>query len=247
MESETTEEKKYAAGLYPVAVPIGNLDDITLRALAVLRRADYIACEDTRVTGMLLQRLGIPKKHLISAHDHNEARRIPEIVAHIRSGGVVALVSDAGTPCISDPGYRIVDAVVREDLSVIPIPGVSAFTMAVVGSGLPIHSFRYVGFPPHKKGRRTFLAGVVASEETVVMYESRYRLGKLFHELVELGASSRRAVIARELTKLHEEFIRGTVAEIARELDRRGEVKGEMAVVLAAAGEGDVLFSGEDE
>lgn len=223
--------------LYLVPVPIGNLGDITLRALDCLRRADIIACEDTRSTGQLLKLLDVPHKKFVSCHEHNEERCAGHLLDAVRGGAVVALVSDAGTPGISDPGYRVVAQAHETGVRVVPLAGASAFLLAVAASGLPTSEFVFMGFPPHKKGRRTFVQRVLAEPRTVVLYESPYRILKLLEELEEAGAGERLLCLCRELTKKHEEVLRRTVAETRALLSARAAQKGEFVVVLAGRAE----------
>jgi len=224
--------------LYVVATPIGNLEDITLRALRVLREdVTLIACEDTRQTAKLLEHYEI-RKPLISYHEHNEASRTTEILNRLLDGESVALVSDSGTPLVSDPGYRIVNAAAEKGLKVTPIPGPSAAITALVGSGLPTNDFRFVGFLPPKIGARRRLLQALASEITaLVIYESPHRILDTLRDIHEiLGA--RRMALGRELTKIHEEFLRGTVLEILDQLQQRSAMKGEFTLVIGGRDEG---------
>lgn len=221
--------------LYLVPVPIGNREDITLRALAVLASADVIASEDTRTTAHLLRLYGISGKKLVSYHDHNERQRAKQLVELISAGAVLVLVSEAGSPCISDPGYRLVQAAVQAGVEVVALPGATAFVPALSASGLPVHTFTFWGFPPHKKGRQTFLAALVRHPYTSIVYESSHRVVKLLEELCALGASERHASIAREMTKLHEEHLRGTVEFCRKHLSARSSQKGEFVLVLHGA------------
>ncbi len=212
--------------LYLVATPIGNLEDITLRALRVLKEADLIACEDTRQTKKLLQHYGIHKE-MISYHTHNEMTRAAELVIQMERGAHVALLSDAGTPVVSDPGHRLVTVCLRHHIPVIPIPGPSAFIAALSASGLPVDEFLFVGFLPSRAGARRKARGNLKSESrTIVFYEAPHRLVETLADAAAiLGA--RPAVVAREITKLHEEFLRGTLAELrdaARQRPPRGEI-----------------------
>jgi 16S rRNA (cytidine1402-2'-O)-methyltransferase len=220
--------------LYLVATPIGNLGDITLRALDTLRAVDAVASEDTRKTGLLLRHFEI-KKPQIAFHEHNEARAGERVEALLREGKSVALVTNAGTPGISDPGYTLVRRVVGAGLPVTMIPGPAALVMALVLSGLPVHSFTFRGFPPRKSGaRRTFLAVDVACPHTLIFYESPYRLHALLEDaLVVYG--DRRAALANDLTKLFEAVARGSLAELAKSVVGR-TLKGEYVVVIAGAG-----------
>lgn len=225
--------------LYLVPVPIGNLGDVTLRALEHLRRADIIACEDTRTTGQLLKLLDIPHKKLASYHEHNEERSAMRLLDAVRQGAAVALVSDAGTPCISDPGYRVVALAHEQHIKVVPLAGASALLLAVAASGLPTNEFVFMGFPPHKKGRKTFVQRVVAEPRTTVLYESPYRILKLLDELQEAGAGQRRMCVCRELTKKHEEVVQGTVDECKALLASRAAQKGEFAIVVEGGKTGE--------
>ena len=218
--------------LYLVGTPIGNLEDITLRAVRTLKEVDLIACEDTRQTAKLLNHYGIEKR-TVSYHEHNELTRAAELVTHLESGDDVALVSDAGMPGVSDPGYRLVTLAVRHHIRVVPIPGASAFLSALVASGLPTDSFHFGGFLPAKAGaRRTALETVRHSERTQIFYEAPHRIVEALRDIVETMGGHRHVVIAREVTKLHEEFIRGRAEEIVTLLEARGEVKGEITLLI---------------
>jgi 16S rRNA (cytidine1402-2'-O)-methyltransferase len=221
--------------LYLVSTPIGNLEDITLRALRVLREADLIACEDTRQTRKLLDHFNIPKPTL-SYHEHNEAARAAELAEKLAGGVNIALVSDAGTPLVSDPGYRLVKAAIAAGAPVIPIPGPSAILSALAASGLATDSFRFCGFLPPKQGqRRKALEALRQEAGTIVFYEAPHRL---MEALVDIEAimGERPVVVARELTKLHEEFLRGSVAEIRRQLAARPSIKGEITLLIGKPG-----------
>ena len=210
--------------LFVVATPIGNLEDITLRALRVLAETDTIACEDTRRTRKLLSHHGIHGKALISYHEGNERERAQELLGMLRDGKDIALVSDSGTPCISDPGYRITSAAAGAGIEVVPVPGPSAATAALSASGLPTDRFAFEGFLPRRKGNlRKRLSRLASEERTLVIYESVHRIGATLAELAgELG--DREAVMFREMTKAHEETIRGRLSELAkRDFPRRGE------------------------
>lgn len=222
-----------AGSLYLIATPIGNLEDITLRALRILRdEADVIACEDTRQTQKLLAHYEI-RKPLLSYHEHNEAARAAEILERLRLGESVALVSDAGTPLISDPGYRVVAAAVAGGFPVVPVPGASAALAALAASGLPVAEFRFMGFlPPKAAARRKMLEELAQSSITVVAYESPHRILDSLLDIQE-ALGTRQMVLARELTKIHEEFLRGTADEIRQVLLERGSVKGEITVLIA--------------
>ncbi len=218
--------------LYVTATPIGNLNDITLRAIAILRSADVIAAEDTRQTGILLKAHRIDTR-LISYHEHNEKRRAPELIEKIQAGASVALVSDAGTPTISDPGYRLVCAAVAAGIDVVPLPGVSAATAALSVSGLPTDAFTFVGFPDKKAGKRLKqLTDFADCRETLIFYESPRRIVGLLEAVLEC-MGDRPVVLAREMTKKFEEFIRGPVSQVIAELDARSGVKGECTLLVS--------------
>jgi 16S rRNA (cytidine1402-2'-O)-methyltransferase len=227
-----------APGLYLVGTPIGNLEDITFRALRVLKEADVIACEDTRHTQKLLNHYGITTR-TTSYHEHNEMTRAPELVIELEQGAAIALVSDAGMPGISDPGFRLISLAIRHHAPVVPIPGASAFLAALVASGLATDSFRFSGFLPAKRGRRRqLLESIAASARTQVFYEAPHRVKEAVEDIVEVLGAERRVVLAREVTKIHEEFLRGTAGEVLGELKSRGEIKGEITLLLAKADEG---------
>jgi 16S rRNA (cytidine1402-2'-O)-methyltransferase len=216
-----------AGTLYLVSTPIGNLGDMTHRAVEVLSSAALVIAEDTRHSRRLLDHYKISTP-LKSYHEHNEAQETPRLVARLRAGDSVALISDAGTPLISDPGSRLVAAALEANLPVVPIPGASAVMAAIVGSGMPLERFTYLGFLPRKgRERSEMIADVVASHSTVVLFEAANRVGATLDALADAGAGTRPAVVARELTKQFEEFKRGSVAELAgvyKEVDPKGEV-----------------------
>jgi 16S rRNA (cytidine1402-2'-O)-methyltransferase len=223
------------AVLYVVATPIGNLEDISLRALAVLRAVDVVASEDTRHTAKLLARHEI-KARQMPFHEHNEARVVNKIVAMLHEGRDVALVSDAGTPGIADPGFSLVRRCHEEGLAVTMVPGPAALVMAVVLSGLPLHAFTFRGFPPRKPGKRKrFLAVDAASPHTLVFYESPYRVLALCRDALEVYGD-RKAALCNDLTKKFETVLRGTLCELAAKLEAEG-AKGEYVLVVAGLGE----------
>lgn len=230
---ESTNEIEPA--LYLVPVPIGNLGDITLRSLKVLQTVSAIACEDTRTTGKLLSLLGIAPKKLIACHEHNEQTKVREIINYIKQGTSIAYCSDAGSPGISDPGYRIVHEAILQQVKVIPLPGATALIPAISASGAPTNEFLFMGFPPHKKGRATFLARATKQECTVVIYESPYRVVSLLEDLATILASGRQICVARELTKSYEEFVRGSAKEVYQTFVNRSSIKGEFVIVIAPA------------
>ncbi|HEX4945579.1 MAG TPA: 16S rRNA (cytidine(1402)-2'-O)-methyltransferase [Blastocatellia bacterium] len=221
--------------LYLVATPIGNLEDITLRALRVLKEADLIACEDTRHTRKLLNHFGI-QKPTIRYHEHNELVRAQELTARLQQGESIALVTDAGTPGISDPAYRLVVAAIEQDIKVIPIPGATALIAGLIGSGLPTDAFLFIGFLPAKRNaRREKLEALRTARTTLVLYEAPHRIQETLSE-AQAVFGNRQAALARELTKLHEQFLRGTLADIRAQLQAQ-EPRGEMTLVIAGANE----------
>ncbi len=229
-------ERDLAPGLYLVATPIGNLEDITQRALRVLKQADLIACEDTRQTQKLLNHFGI-EKPTISYHDHNEASRAVELVEKLAQGARIAMVSDAGTPGISDPGFRLIALAVERQLSVVPIPGPAALIAALAPSGFPLQPFGFRGFLAPKSGaRRRELERIRQSPQTEIFYEAPHRIRETLEDVVATLGPERRVVVARELTKIHEEFLRGTAAEILAIANAR-ELKGEMVLLIGPAAE----------
>jgi 16S rRNA (cytidine1402-2'-O)-methyltransferase len=218
--------------LYIVATPVGNLGDITRRAVDILASVDLIACEDTRTSSVLLRHLGI-NKPVLSFHQHNEHRKVEELVRRLQDGNSIALISDAGTPGISDPGFLAAREAHKSGIKVIALPGPSAALTALVASGLPCDRFVFEGFLPPKKGRRTRLQQIAAEERTTIIFESPHRISRLISELREYCDDGRIVAIARELTKKFEEVIRAGIGEVHDELDRRGPLKGEIVVVLS--------------
>jgi 16S rRNA (cytidine1402-2'-O)-methyltransferase len=227
----TSDSQHKPGELYVVATPIGNLDDITLRALKVLAQVDLIAAEDTRHTGRLLAHHQI-KGRFISYHEHNEAARTPELIARLKTGSLVALVSNAGTPSVSDPGFRLIQAAIEHGINVIPIPGASAVIAALSAAGLPTDSFVFVGFPAPKKARRLKQLEQLAREpRTIVFYESPRRMLTFLQEIITM-MGDRYGVLGREMTKLHEEFVRGPLSEILGRMQARPAVKGECTLLV---------------
>lgn len=218
--------------LYLVPTPIGNLDDITLRAIKVLQEVDVILAEDTRTSGKLLKHLNISKP-LQSYHIHNEHKAVEKLIERMRSGETFALISDAGTPAISDPGFLLVREAIAADLEINCLPGATAFVPALVNSGLPTDKFVFEGFLPHKKGRQTRLKALAEESRTVVLYESPHRLIKCLEQLHEF-CGDRNASVSRELTKMFEETVRGSLAELIQHFTDKG-VKGEFVIVLEGA------------
>ena len=216
--------------LYVVGTPIGNLEDITLRAMRILKEVDLIACEDTRRTQKLLNAYKI-QTPTISYHQHNEMTRAPELIIQMEEGSSIALVTDAGMPVVSDPGFRLVHLAVRHSIPVIPVPGASAFVAALAASGLPVDKFRFLGFLPSKKGeRRKALEDLKDATRTLVFYEAPHRLLEMLKDAREI-LGEREIVVAREVTKVHEEFQRGTISATLEYLKRR-PAKGEITVLI---------------
>jgi 16S rRNA (cytidine1402-2'-O)-methyltransferase len=216
--------------LYLVPTPIGNLEDITLRAIRVLKEVDGILAEDTRTSGNLLRHLGISKP-LTAFHIRNEHQVVARMADRIAAGETLALVTDAGTPAISDPGFLLVRECVSRGLEVECLPGPTAFVPALVNSGLPAEKFLFEGFLPHKKGRQTKLREVAENRYTTILYESPFRLLKTLQQLAEVCGSERKVCVSRELTKIHEENARGTLSEVIAHFSKK-EIKGEIVIVL---------------
>ncbi|ETR72056.1 MAG: 16S rRNA (cytidine1402-2'-O)-methyltransferase [Candidatus Magnetoglobus multicellularis str. Araruama] len=229
---ENTDSSVVPKTLYVVATPIGNIEDITIRALKVLNQVDYIACEDTREIQKLLNHYHI-KKPLITCHDHNESQCAETIIAHLENSKSIALVSDAGTPTVSDPGFRVVSIAIESEISVKPIPGVSAAMAALCVSGLPTDTFVFQGFLPKKQGKRQKLLKQLSMEtKTIVLYESPKRVATLINEMVQ-HFGDRQAMLGRELTKPYEECIRGKLSAIHAVLVQKKAIKGEFTVLVA--------------
>lgn len=236
MKSAKTKTKATEGGtgcLYLVATPIGNLEDISLRALRVLKEADFIACEDTRQTMKLLAHFDIQTR-MVSYHEHNEITRAPEIVIDLEQGAQVALVSDAGTPAISDPGHRLVSLCVRHGIRVVPVPGASAFVAALAASGMPIEEFAFIGFLPSRQAERRKALRVLAAEpRTLAFYEAPHRLLDTLEDALEI-LGNRPAVVAREVTKVYEEFLRGHLEQLLADV-RKKAPRGEITLLIGPA------------
>jgi 16S rRNA (cytidine1402-2'-O)-methyltransferase len=231
--NQGTDDRPLAPGLYLVATPIGNLEDITLRALRVLRRVDRIACEDTRQTQKLLNHFEI-RTPTVSYHMHNEGSRTEELVAELKQGARIAVVSDAGTPGIADPGGQIVTAALAAGIDVFPIPGANAAISALVASGLSTERFTFHGFLPAKAGqRKTALEELPRDDVTYVFYEAPHRILDTLADVEAVFGETQHVVVARELTKLHEEFLRGPVNELRKDLTARASVRGEIVLMIA--------------
>lgn len=221
--------------LFLVPTPIGNLKDITLRSLEVLRNVDYIASEDTRIAGKLLKLLQIPYKELISYYDQKEESKSDLLLQILKEGKNIALISDAGTPLISDPGFRIVSKCISEGIKIVPLPGPNAILPALIASGLSVHQFTFLGFPPNKKGYSNFLNKIIESDSTTVVYVSPHKIQKLIGSLSLQLKDERRICIAREISKLNESFYYGRVEEVKQMLDsNKIPLKGEFVLVIEA-------------
>lgn len=233
--------------LYLVATPIGNLEDISLRALRVLQEADIIACEDTRHARILFERHSIHPRRLVSYHSHNERSRAAELAEDLRTGASVAVVTDAGTPGISDPAWAIVREAIQLGVDIVPIPGACAAIAGLSASGMDTARFVFEGFLPLKKGRQKRLQRLAEEDRTVVVYESPHRIKRLLEELQKYCGPERKVAVARELTKHFEQFHRGSLSDVARELTERfpESVKGECVVILEGRSSGDEYSSSE--
>ena len=220
--------------LYLVPTPIGNLEDITLRALRVLKEADLIACEDTRTSGVLLAHYAIDTPRT-SYHDHNERRKAPQLMARMQAGQQVALITDAGSPGISDPGFYLVRECVRHHIDVVALPGATAFVPALTASGLPCERFVFEGFLPVKKGRRKRLEALANETRTLVVYEGPHRLVKTLADFEAVFGPERPAAVGRELTKKFEEVQRGTLAELRAHYQAQPKVRGEAVIIVGGA------------
>jgi 16S rRNA (cytidine1402-2'-O)-methyltransferase len=232
--ADSLSPRRHKGVLYVVGTPIGHLEDITLRALKTLAEVDLVAAEDTRTTRRLLAHHHI-NQPLISMHEHNEDRRADELILKLDKGTTIALVSDAGTPTLSDPGYRLVKAAVAAGIRVIPIPGPSAAVAALSVSGLPTDAFLFLGFPPRQQAKRVkFLKQVADEDRTLIFYESPKRIARLLADLMAV-VGPRRAVLSREMTKAYEEFLRGSLGDIAEEVRKRNGLKGECTLLVDGA------------
>ena len=218
--------------LYLVPTPIGNLEDITLRAKRILQEADYIAAEDTRTSGILLEKIGV-HNHMLSFHKYNSKERAPELIKLMKDGAVIAEISDAGMPVISDPGYILVQECIKNNIPVVPLPGASAFTTALIASGFDAQPFTYYGFLPRKKSeQQPFFEQMKKARATSIFYEAPHRLIKTLNNMSEVLHSERKIVVARELTKIHEEFIRGTISEVTDYFEQNAP-RGEFVVLVS--------------
>lgn len=236
-----------SANLYVVSCPIGNMEDITLRALRVLREVDIIAAEDTRKAVNLLAAHDIAARgRIVSCFEHNEQRRSAELIEKLQQGESVALITDAGTPSVSDPGFYLVRSAIAQGIEVVPVPGVSAAVAALSVSGMPTDAFVFAGFAPKKQGRRNrWLAELAGERATLIFYEAPQRAVAFLAELAA-ALGNRQAVVCREMTKTHEEFVRGTLSELAAALEDRDAVKGEVTVVVEGAGDAGGMPDADD-
>ncbi|MCX8723214.1 16S rRNA (cytidine(1402)-2'-O)-methyltransferase [Lactobacillus sp. B4005] len=218
--------------LYLVPTPIGNLEDITIRAKRILQEADYIAAEDTRTSGILLEKIGV-HNHMLSFHKYNSKERAPELVKLMQDGAVIAEISDAGMPVISDPGFVLVQECIKNDIPVVPLPGASAFTTALIASGFDAQPFTYYGFLPRKAGeQKPYFVQMEQAHGTSIFYEAPHRLVKTLSNMATVFAPEREIVAARELTKIHEEFIRGTVQEVSQYFSEN-QPRGEFVILVS--------------
>ena len=232
--------------LYIVATPVGNLEDITFRAVRILKQVDLIAAEDTRHSKKLLSHYAIKTK-LVSCHEHNEMNKTPQFITHLKNGLDIALISDAGTPSISDPGYKLVAAVAKENLSIIPIPGCSAAIAGLSVSGLSTDSFLFLGFLPKKQQKQTkALEAIINQSATLIIYESPRRIKRLIENILKI-LGDRNACLAREITKLHEEYIRGNLSEILKALEEKEVIKGECSLFVQGQLEAKSIDEGQLE
>lgn len=219
--------------LYLVPTPIGNLEDITIRAKRILQEADYIAAEDTRTSGILLEKIGV-HNHMLSFHKYNSKERAPELVKLMQDGAVIAEISDAGMPVISDPGFVLVQECIKNDIPVVPLPGASAFTTALIASGFDAQPFTYYGFLPRKAGeQKPYFVQMEQAHGTSIFYEAPHRLVKTLSNMATVFAPEREIVAARELTKIHEEFIRGTVQEVSQYFSEN-QPRGEFVILVSS-------------
>ena len=218
--------------LYLVPTPIGNLEDITIRAKRILQEADYIAAEDTRTSGILLEKIGV-HNHMLSFHKYNSKERAPELIKLMKDGAVIAEISDAGMPVISDPGYILVQECIKNNIPVVPLPGASAFATALIASGFDAQPFTYYGFLPRKKSeQQPFFEQMKEARATSIFYEAPHRLIKTLNNMSAILDSERKIVVARELTKIHEEFIRGTISEVTDYFEQNAP-RGEFVVLIS--------------
>jgi len=233
---EIKESKKGV--LYIIPTPIGNLKDITLRALDVLSSVDLIACEDTRTAGKLLKLLGLPKKELISYYDSVEESKSDLILQKLLAGMDVGLISESGTPLISDPGYKLVQKCIELKIVIVSLPGPTALIPALIVSGFPVHNFKFFGFPPKKKGYKKFLEKVSSEPSTSVVYVSCHSVLKFLEDLFGFVGETRRICLVRELTKMNEEVVRGSIGEVIRELTQnRSRIRGEIVLIIEGMGD----------
>ena len=219
--------------LHVVPTPVGNLEDITVRAVRLLKEITVIACEDTRVTGQLLKHFDIKGKELVSLHAHNEKKRADTLVQRAMTGEDIVLVSDAGTPGFSDPGAILIGRMIEAGVRVEVLPGPTAAIPALIGSGLPVRPAHFEGFLPHKKGRQTRLRELSLLTATIILYESPHRLLKLLGEVCEYFGPERQGAVAREISKMYEEYTRGSIHELLENFEGRASIKGEIVVVIA--------------
>lgn len=232
MQELTKETNQTEIALYLIPTPIGNYDDMTLRGIKILSSVDIIACEDTRHSGLLLKHFNIFEKKLESYHEHNEKEKSVYLIEQILNGKSVAVITDAGTPGISDPAYRLVKLAIENNIKIIPLPGASAMLPSLIASGLPTDRFVFCGFPPQKKGRHTFLTNILQYDTTIILYESPYRIIKLLEEFIKYGYENMIICVSREISKMFEEHIRGSVSQVLDICKNHKNLKGEFVVVI---------------
>ncbi len=235
-EDEKNNQNTIEPGLYIVPTPIGNLEDITQRAMKILSSADIVACEDTRHSGSLLKSLKIHAKKLESYHEHNEESKSDFLLLELTAGKSIALISDAGMPGISDPGYRLINKAIENGIKIISLPGPTAFVPALIASGFANDRFLFAGFPPHKKGRKTFFEKLAGVDCTIIMYESPYRILKLLDDVGKYISEDRKICLAREISKIYEEYLRGTSTELKNLFTDSKQPKGEYVVIVEGSG-----------
>ncbi len=231
-EEKLNERLELEPALYIIPTPIGNLEDISLRAYKTLRELEIIACEDTRRIGSLLKSYNLDSKKLIAFHDYNEADKSQYVTNFILDNKAVGLVSDAGTPSISDPGYRLVQNAIKNNVKIISLPGATALIPALAASGFAVNEFKFVGFPPQKKGRKSFIEKALKDETTTIFYESTHRIYRFLEELEKNTSPDKQVCVAKEISKIYENYFRGSLSEVKKQLENKNLQKGEFVVII---------------